>query len=198
MGIGGAPGLPDLRGRFNASGKPLYTFIYFPQGKKATTMAVCYSKAGSVNALLNCEKVASGIKISGAKVYDLVPSSSYASSLSATLNSVSKSEQAGYQTMRNAKSASAQAKAARQIASAYSTAAGKVRKLDATPYARPENLQISKALSTTGGAYQTLASAAAAKSSSRYSAASKKVKRRRGGLSRTRFRSWKTSVIRSS
>ena len=99
MGIGGLQAFRDSGIAFNASGKPLYTFIYFPQGKKATTMAVCYSKTGAVNALQNCEKVASGIKISGAKVYDLVPSSSYASSLSSTLNSVSKSEQAGYATM---------------------------------------------------------------------------------------------------
>jgi Protein kinase domain len=175
VGIGGLQAWRTSGVSFNSSGKPLYTFIYFPQGKKATTMAVCYSKAGSVSALLNCEKVASGIKISGAKLYDLVPSSSYASSLSAALSSLSKTQQAGYKTLKSAKSAAVQAKAARQIATAYSAAASTVKKLNATPYAQPANTQIAAALGTSASAYRALASAAAAKSSSRYSDASKKI-----------------------
>ena len=160
---------------FAESGKPLYTFIYFPQGKKATTMAVCYSRAGSISALTNCEKVANGITISGGKLYDLVPSASYASSLSAAMNTLSKSQQSGQKALTNAKSASAQATAARQIGKAYSTATGTVKKLEATPYAQPANKKIATALAQSAAAYRSLASAAAAKSSSRYSSASKKV-----------------------
>jgi serine/threonine protein kinase len=173
--IGGLQAFRTSGVTFAESGKPLYTFIYFPQGKKATTMAVCYSRTGSVSALTNCEKAASGIRISGAKVYDLVPSASYASSLSAAMNTLTKSKQSGQKALTNAKSASAQATAARQIGKSYSTAASTVRKLDATPYAQPANKKIAAALTKAAAAYRSLASAAAAKSSSSYSAASKKV-----------------------
>jgi hypothetical protein len=168
---------------FSSSGKPLYTFIYFPQGKSTTTMAVCYSKTGAVSALLDCEKVASGITISGAKLYDLVPSTGYASSLSTALKSLATTEQAGYKTMSTAKSASVQATAARQISTAYTQTASTVKKLDATPYAQPANKKIAAALASTAGAYKTLASAAAAKSSSRYAAASKSVASAEGKVS---------------
>jgi hypothetical protein len=77
--------------------------------------------------------------------------------------------------MRSAKTPGAQATAARQIATAYSTVAKSVDKLKPTPYAQPQNQKIYKAMVTAGGAWRTLASAAAAKSSSRYAAASKKV-----------------------
>ena len=160
---------------FSSSGKPLYTFIYFPQGKSATTMAVCYSKTGSVSHLLDCEKAASGIAISGAKLYDLLPSKTYASGLDSALSALSKTKSVPYQTLKSAKTPSAQAKAARQIATAYSVVATDVKKLKPTPYAQPENQKIYKAMVTAAGTWRTLGSAAAAKSSSRYSAASKKV-----------------------
>jgi serine/threonine protein kinase len=160
---------------FSSSGKPLYTFIYFPQGKSATTMAVCYSKTGSVSQLLNCEKAASGITISGAKLYDLLPSKTYASGLDSALSALAKTKNAPYQTLKSAKTPAAQAKAARQIATAYSVVASDVKKLKPTPYAQPQNQKIYNAMVTAGGAWRTLASAAAAKSSSRYAAASKKV-----------------------
>jgi hypothetical protein len=175
VGIGGLQAYRSSGRSFDASGKPLYTFIYFPQGKRATTMAVCYSNTGSVAKLLDCEKVAGGIKISGAKVYDLVPSSSYASSLSSALSSLSKSAQSGSKALSSAKTSAAQAKAARQIAAAYTSGANAVKKLDATPYAQPANQDVYKALVTTAGAYRTLASAASAKSSSRYAAAKKNI-----------------------
>jgi hypothetical protein len=160
---------------FTKSGKPLYTYIYFPQGKSATTMAVCYSKTGSTSELENCEKVASQIRISGAKLYDLAPSKTYASGLDAALSSLAKTTNVPLATMKSAKTPSAQAKAARQIATAYSVVAKTVDKLKPTPYAQPQNQKIYKAMVTAGGAWRTLASAAAAKSSSRYAAASKKV-----------------------
>ncbi|MBA3718580.1 MAG: hypothetical protein H0W87_10195 [Actinobacteria bacterium] len=160
---------------FSASGKPLYTFIYFPQGKNATTTAVCYSKTGSVSALLDCEKAASGIKISGGKVYDLVPSASYASSLSADLNALWKTRATGYQTMKTAKSPGVQAKAAQLVGKAYTVTASAIKKLKPPPYAQLANKKIAAALTSAAGAYNRLGSAAAAKSSSRYAAASKQV-----------------------
>jgi serine/threonine protein kinase len=175
VGIGGLQAWRTSGVSFAKSGKPLYTFIYFPQGKSATTMAVCYSKTGSVSALLECEKVASAIRISGAKLYALVPSASYASSLSAALSSLAKTRQTGYKTMASAKSASTQAKAAQLIGKAYTVTASTVKKLSAPPYAQPANKTIAAALATAAGAYDALASAASAKSSSRYSAASSKV-----------------------
>ncbi len=138
-------------------------------------MAVCYSKTGSVSQLLDCEKAASGITISGAKLYDLLPSKTYASGLDSALSALSKTKSVPYQTLKSAKTPSAQAKAARQIATAYSVVAKDVKKLKPTPYAQPENQKIYKAMVTAAGAWRTLGSAAAAKSSSRYSAASKKV-----------------------
>jgi hypothetical protein len=160
---------------FAKSGKPLYTFLYLPQGKSSTYMAVCYSKTGSVTDLLNCEKVASQIKISGAKKYDLVPSASYASGLSGALSSLSKSQSGADAALKKAKTPGAQATAARQMASAYSTGATKVKKLKPTAYAQPQNQKIYRSLVTAGGAWRTLASAAQAKSSSQYAAASKKI-----------------------
>ena len=131
---------------FATSGKPLYTFIYFPQGKSSTTMAVCYSKTGSVSELVDCEKAASAIRISGAKLYDLVPSKAYATSLGAALSKLTRVSRVGYKALKSAKTTAAQATAARTIAAAYSSAAGTVRKLKATPYAQPANQKIATAL----------------------------------------------------
>src|SRR5262249_15312053 len=157
------------------SGKPLYTIIYFPQGKSATTMAVCYSKTGSVSELLSCEKAASRIRISGAKLYDLGPSKAYATSLRAALQTLSSARRSRYTALKNAKTPAAQATAARAVASAYTTAEGTAKTLKATPYARRANARIAAALGSVAGAYRELASAAAKKSESAYSAASKKV-----------------------
>ena len=160
---------------FSKSGKPLYTFISFPQGKSETTTAVCYSKTGSVSQLLDCEKAASGVSISGVKLYELVPSKTYASGLDSELSALSKTKSAPYQALKSAKAPSAQAKAARQIATAYTVVAKGVKKLKPPPYAQPQNQKIYKAMVTAAGAWRTLGSAAAAKSSSRYAAASKKI-----------------------
>jgi len=167
---------------FAKSGKPLYTFIYFPLGKnghqfpvRTTTMAVCYSKTGSVSELLDCEKAASGITISGAKLYDLVPSSAYAKSLGAALDSLGKTEQAGLKTLGAAKTASVQAKAARSIAKAYRLTEGTLKKVTTTPYLGPAHASILSALLGVANGYDKLASAAAAQSSSRYASASASV-----------------------
>jgi hypothetical protein len=175
VGINGLQAMRTSGVAFSKSGKPLYTFIYFPQGKSATNMAVCYSKTGSVSDLLECEKVASQIKISGAKVYDLVPSKAYASSLSAALTTLSKAQQSGSQKLKSAKTTAAQAAAATQLASAYSAAGNTVKKLKATQYARPANTKVGAALGQIAAAYKSLASAAKAKSSSAYASASTKV-----------------------
>lgn len=160
---------------FSQSGKPRYTFIYFPQGKSTTTMAVCYSRGGLVSEFLNCEKAASGITISGAKPYDLVPSQSYAKSLVAALTSLGKTEATGLKTLGAAKTATVQASAARLISKAYRLTAGRLDKIDTTTYLSPANDSIVKALQKVERGYSALAAAASARSSSRYSTASKSI-----------------------
>jgi Protein kinase domain len=175
VGIGGLQAVRASGVSFSKSGKPLYTFIYFPQGKKQTAMAVCYSKTGSVTGLENCEKVASAIKISGAKLYDLVPSSAYASKLGSELADLSNTRNSGVKALAKASTAAKQASAARTIAKGYRSAHGGVLGAGPPPYARPVNQKIAKTLTSAASAYTTLANAASKENSSAYSAASKKV-----------------------
>ena len=159
---------------FAKSGKPLYTFIYFPQGRSSTTMAVCYSKTGSVSELVDCEKAASAISISGAKQYALVPSKAYATSLGAALSKLTKSEQSGLKALK-ARRRRRPGYGGPPIAAAYTTAAGTVRKLKATASHSRRTRRSRRRSPEWRSAYKALASAAAKKSSSAYSAASKKV-----------------------
>jgi len=159
--------------RVKTSGvKGLKTIFTFPQaGKKETATAVCYSKSSSVTALEDCERVVSGIAISDAKLYNLVPSSAYAAKVNSTLKSLSGKQASGLTKLRNAGSASAQAKAASGIASGYNAAAKQLKSAGPPAYAAPANTKIVKALSAAGRAYTSLASAARSKSSSGYAAA---------------------------
>jgi hypothetical protein len=150
----------------------LYTIFTFPQaGAKETTTAVCFSKSGSVSALEDCERVASGIAISDAKLYNLVPTSAYAATVNSVLKSVSSKQASGLKKLGSAGSASAQAKAASGIASAYNAAAKQLKSAGPPAYAAPANTKIVKALSAAGRAYTSLASAARSKSSSAYATA---------------------------
>ena len=142
-----APGLADVRA--SASPRPASRSTRSSTSRRERARRrwrSCYSKTGSVSHLLDCEKAASGISISGAKLYDLLPSKTYASGLDSALSALSKTKNVPYQTLKSAKTPSAQAKAARQIATAYSVVATDVKKLKPTPYAQPENQKIYKAI----------------------------------------------------
>ena len=154
----------------------LYTIFTFPQqGATEVPAAVCYSKTSSVSALEDCERVVSGISVSDAKLYDLVPSSAYASSVSAALGTLNTSRASGIKALKLAKTGAAQAKAARSLSKAYKAAGARLRASAPPAYARPANDKIVAAMGSAAGAYGSLATAAAAKSSSRYSAARAKA-----------------------
>jgi hypothetical protein len=154
----------------------LYTIFTFPQqGATEIPAAVCYSKTGSVSALESCERVVSGVSVSDAKLYDLAPSSTYASKVSAALKDLEQTLSLGLKALGKAKTPAKQAGVARTIAKAYRRARTDLRSAGATPYARPANDKIIAALSGAAGASDSLASAAAAKSSKLYSVASKAV-----------------------
>lgn len=154
----------------------LYTIFTLPQqGATEVPTAVCYSKTSSVSALEDCERVVSQISVSDAKLYVLVPSTAYASSVSGALGTLNKSRASGIKGLKVAKTGAAQAKAARSLSKAYKSAGARLRASAPPAYARPANDKIVAATSSAAGAYGSLATAAAAKSSSRYSAARAKA-----------------------
>jgi hypothetical protein len=156
--------------------KTLYTVFWLPQpGTTETPTAVCISKTGSTKALLDCEALVGTLTISGSTLYELAPSSTYASSLDSALGKLEKPRSSGLSGLARAGSASAQASAARSIASAYATARSQVAKSKPPEYAKPANDKIVSALGGAASAYRSLSSAASAGSYSRYASASRSV-----------------------
>lgn len=155
---------------------PLYTVFTIPQaGQETTTAVICFSSTGNAAPLQDCQRVAGGITVSGAKFYDLAPSSTYAKRVNAALTTLNRSRAAGIKQLNAAQASGGQATAARAISKAYSSARRRIRKAYPTSFAKPANGQIAAALQSTAGAYRSLASAAAAESSSRYATARKAV-----------------------
>jgi serine/threonine protein kinase len=164
-------------------GKMLYMFFTIPQlGNRPTTGAVCISKTGVTRPLDDCQRVVSGISVSGAKPVDIVPSANYASSVSSALKTLDRSRTTGLKQLRAAKTSSGQAKAARSISRAYTSARTGVRQAPAPDYSKQANTKIVAALGSATSAYQSLAAAAAAKSSKRYASAKKAIQKAEDAL----------------
>ena len=176
-------GLDAFRTSGLKRGNALYTFFTIPQlGKTPTTGAVCISKTGAAGPLENCERVVNRVSVSGAQPLDIVPSAKYAGSVSSALKTLEGSRTTGLKKLRAAKTSSAQAKAARTISRAYSSARARVRKAPAPDYANGVNTKIASALGSAASAYQSLGSAATAKSSQRYASAKRAVQKAENAL----------------
>lgn len=159
-----------------AGSNTVYTIYWFPQ-KDATEVpaAACYSQSGSIAALKKCEAIIGGFTISGATLFQLVPSSDYASNVGAALKELQQTRSLDLKALAKAKTPATQAKVARTIAKAYESSRSELRAAGPTPYAQPANNRIVAALGAAASAWKSLGSAAAAKSSSRYLTARAKV-----------------------
>jgi len=145
------------------------TVYAVPQPSRPSTAIACYAASGAIPA--TCESIAAGLKISGAKPYQLTPSSEYVRTFNSSIGRVNAARSSGLQKLNSAKSAKAQSQAAKSIASAYQSAAKSMQGADVTAYVKPVNDPLVASLRSAASAYTSLASAAAAGSTSRYNAA---------------------------
>jgi hypothetical protein len=162
------------------------TLFVVPQDKKPTTVVACFAETGTAGAgggvLSNCSAATAAMSIDGAKPYELKLSPSYAKVVNSAIGSVNSARASGVRKMKSATSAGAQAAAARSIASAYQSAANRVKKQTSTTYVQPVDDRLITTLKQAGSAYTALASAASAGSPSRYNNARKQVSSRESAV----------------
>jgi predicted Ser/Thr protein kinase len=123
------------------------TVFVVPQPSRPSTAIACYAASGTIPA--TCESIAAGVKISGAKPYQLTPSSEYVQTLNSSMARVNSARSSGLKKLNSATSGKAQSQA----------------------YVKPVNDPLVASLRSAGSAYTSLASAATAGSTSRYNAA---------------------------
>jgi hypothetical protein len=147
----------------------IVTLYVVPQSSSPTTAIACYATNGAIPP--NCESIAAGVKLAGAKSYQLTPPSEYVKTLNSSIAHVDAGRASGLKKLNSAKSGKAQSRAAKSIASAYDSAATSMQRSDVTAYIKPVNDPYVASLRSAGSAYTSLASAAAANNKSRYNAA---------------------------
>ena len=171
-----APGLADVRGQFLLVRQLASTRSSTSRRERARRRWRCATRRRDPSATSSTARRPRAASRSPARnSTHLLPSKTYASGLDSALSALSKTKSVPYQTLKSAKTPSAQAKAARQIATAYSVVATDVKKLKPTPYAQPENQKIYKAMVTAAGTWRTLGWPPPPRARRGYSAASKKV-----------------------
>ncbi|HEX4109868.1 MAG TPA: hypothetical protein VHX88_17165, partial [Solirubrobacteraceae bacterium] len=123
----------------------------------------------------SCEQVADTLRVSGATVYPLGASHSYAASLSRALTSLQSSRTGAQARLAGAKTVAAQARALSTLAGLYSSAAHAVSALSPSPQVADFNGRIVSALSGLAGDYTRAAAAVRHTSAGNYRAASRAI-----------------------
>lgn len=147
--------------------------VYAVPTTEGVATVACAAASGQANAFASeCGAIAGTLELTSGRPYPVGPSQTYASALNAafaTLQQATPSQEAALQAARTV---SAQASAARALASDYKTAAAQLAVLDLSPADRAANGQLVRALQRLGKAYQKAARTATAGDASRYRAAS--------------------------
>jgi hypothetical protein len=108
----------------------------------------------------DCGRIASTLRLIGTFAYPLGPSPAYARRLAATFGQLRASVSVPLAALGSARAPAAQARAARQIAGAYATAADTLARALVSPMARPNQSALVAALRGCANAYASAAAAA--------------------------------------
>ena len=125
--------------------------------------------------LADCAGVAATLELRGLRALPLGQTSGYTNAVSASLSLLDGERLAGRRQLAGATRPSEQARAARGLRSAYSSAATRIGHVTPSPMGRPAHAALVAALRDTATAYGALASAADAQDNGAYDAASKRV-----------------------
>jgi hypothetical protein len=146
-----------------------------PTTNGALTFACAAPPAKAAKFLADCEKVAAATTLADGKPYPLGNDDSYSSDVTDAINSLNSQRSSGINTMKKAKSGSAEAKGATSIANAYGGAASSLDGDQVSPQFAAQNDKLVAALKKAQSAYKSLASAAKKGSKGAYNSASKKA-----------------------
>jgi hypothetical protein len=124
------------------------------------------------------------MKLDRAEAYGLGPSEDYARELDKTMNTLNTRRAGGRIRLRAAGRSARQARAAGDIATAYSDAAEALADVSISPALRSANDDVVRSFRQAAAAYERLAGAARARSRRRYEAARGTVSRREAAVSR--------------
>jgi hypothetical protein len=141
-------------------------------GKTGTVYAIPTTKGVATVACLadakTCASIASTVKITAGKPFEVGPSASFGNRVSRTLTTLSRREGAAASALRHAKSRGSQAGATGRLATSYNLAAKALRGAQLSPADVLLNAQLAAALKATGKRYAAAESRARHKDRSGY------------------------------
>jgi hypothetical protein len=126
-------------------------------------------------AAADCDSVANSLENTSGEALPVGPSADYAEAVSGELATLSKAAAKGEKALGNAKTPSAQAKAARDLRGAYAKASRRVEGIETGPADRGANARLAAALDGVSKAYGRAASAASNNNNSGYRRAGRAV-----------------------
>lgn len=161
--------------RYSSLGVPgfagaLDLYVIPAEGGGARVMA-CFAPQQLTPAGQQCERIVSGVALTGAPTATLTPEPIYAKALSTVVASLDTERARARREMSNSDTAGAVAVAASSLATRLSSAAASLASLQAPQLAAPAGVALADALRRAGESYSALAAAARSESLSEYAAA---------------------------
>jgi hypothetical protein len=129
-----------------------------------------------------CQTIASSMQITEGKAFPVGPDEAYSGDVERTLGRLEKQEKAAAAELNKAGKRTSQVAATSKLASAYSGAAGSLRKLDHSPADTLLNAQLVAALKTAGDAYRKAAGEGSRKDRAGYKREGSKALAARGDM----------------
>ena len=158
------------------------TLYTVPQAGNVTLLG-CYLHTGAPESILKrCDEIVATLVVGGATAFPLAPTASYAAALNGTTGTLASKRQAGLQKLRTATKPAQQATAADSVATAYETAATRLRKQPVTPFTKSANAALAAALTRAQKAYERLAREARQGDRKGYDAARSEITRSQAQL----------------
>jgi hypothetical protein len=158
------------------------TLYVAPTTAGVATVACSATAASAETFLPDCEEVATGLKLVQGEPFPLGPDKDYLAKLDSAMERLNSDRESGSKALRNAKSRSAQAKAAASLAQAYGRARGSLRGDPVSPAVQGAAASVQAALAKTQGAYTRLAAAARSGNEGAYAAARDDVRKGEAAL----------------
>jgi hypothetical protein len=158
------------------------TLYVAPTTAGVATVACSATAASAETFLPECEDVAGGLKLVQGEAFALGADKDYLAKLDSAMERLNSDRESGSKALRNAKSRSAQAKAAASLAQAYGRARSSLRGDPVSPAVQGAAASVQAALAKTQAAYTRLAAAARGGNEGAYAAARDDVRKGEAAL----------------
>ena len=151
--------------------------VYAVPTSEGVATVACYAPLDAQEFLAQCERVASTLRLTGARPIPLGPDRRYAARLDQAIGRLNAARAAGGRRLQGARTPAGQARTAAGLSAAYRRAALSLAGAPLNTTEDAANLRIVAALRTTQAAYARMASGARANDRGRYNAARAAVTR---------------------